>query len=68
MTAAVIKFPKQSISSGGGVTARRERRGANDADDNGQRTWNSGGLRRSPTPNPYVPRQPSEEDEDGKLL
>lgn len=63
MTAAVIKLPKQIIGVGGGVTARRERRGANDAED-----FNSGGgLKRSPTPNPYVPMQPTDEDEE-KLL
>jgi serine/threonine protein phosphatase PrpC len=30
MTSAVIKFPKQTIGKGGGVTARRERRGASE--------------------------------------
>ena len=66
MTAAVIKFPKQTTSAGGGgVMARRERRGADDAEENAQQF--SGGLRRSPTPNPYVPRQP-DEDDDRKVL
>lgn len=66
MTASVIKFPKQVIGTGGGVMARRERRGANSTEENGQHF--SSGLRRSPTPNPYVPRQPSEEDDEGKLI
>lgn len=62
MTAAVIKFPKEVIGSGGGVTARRERRGANDTNEGGEAAVSTGGLQRSPTPNPYVPKQPSEED------
>mmetsp|Transcript_16974 Transcript_16974/g.35639 ORF Transcript_16974/g.35639 Transcript_16974/m.35639 type:complete len:681 (+) Transcript_16974:650-2692(+) len=36
MTAAVIKFPKQTVGEGGGVTARRERRGAAESLDNRQ--------------------------------
>ncbi len=36
MTAAVIKFPKQTIGEGGGVTARRERRGESESLDNRQ--------------------------------
>ncbi|KAL7520882.1 hypothetical protein ACHAWX_006855 [Stephanocyclus meneghinianus] len=68
MTAAVIKFPKQTIGSGGGVTARRERRGANDSED-GEQNVKYVGLRRSPTPNPYVPRNASgDDDTDGKPL
>ena len=68
MTAAVIKFPKQSIGSGGGVIARRERRGANESED-GEQSVKYIGLRRSPTPNPYVPRGASDTDEsDGKPL
>eukprot|EP00804_Cyclotella_cryptica_P002389 CCRYP_004091-RB/>CCRYP_004091-RB protein AED:0.04 eAED:0.04 QI:951/1/1/1/1/1/2/264/406 len=68
MTAAVIKFPKQSIGAGGGVIARRERRGANDSED-GEQNVKYTGLRRSPTPNPYVPRGPSENDgSDNKPL
>ena len=50
MTAAVIKFPKQSIAKGGGVTARRERRGASLADGEQQQQQT---LRR--VYNPYVP-------------
>jgi len=68
MTAAVIKFPKQTIGAGGGVTARRERRGANDSED-GEQNVKYVGLRRSPTPNPYVPRNASDNDDsDGKPL
>ncbi|KAL7468462.1 hypothetical protein ACHAXS_008686 [Conticribra weissflogii] len=36
MTAAVVKFPKQTIGEGGGVTARRERRGESESLDNRQ--------------------------------
>lgn len=37
MTACVIKFPKQIIGKGGGVLARRERRGAEASKRNGGR-------------------------------
>lgn len=67
MTAAVIKFPKETIGSGGGVNARRERRAATDTNESGEAAISSGGLPRSHTPNPYVPKQPSEED-DGMPL
>ena len=59
MTAAVVKFPKQVVGSGGGVTARRERRGAaannaeggaNGGEGEGEQ---QGHLRR--VYNPYVP-------------
>ncbi|KAL7549283.1 hypothetical protein ACHAWF_012558, partial [Thalassiosira exigua] len=60
MTAAVIKLPKQSVGTGGGVTARRERRGANDDAKDGKGGKKDGGdgrpqgqLRR--VGNPYVP-------------
>jgi hypothetical protein len=67
MTAAIIKFPKQSIGTGGGVTARRERRGANESDD-GEQNVRIVGLQRSHTPNPYIPIQPAENDDEGKPL
>ena len=65
MTAAVIKFPKQTIGKGGGVTARRERRGANDGGENKDDGGDSH-LRR--VYNPYVPpaqRQQQESKGDG---
>lgn len=60
MTAAVIKFPKQVIGKGGGVTARRERRGAAMADGDDE-TQQQQTLRR--VYNPYIPPGMREADE-----
>lgn len=49
MTAAVIKFPKQAVGTGGGVTARREQRGA----ANG-RNGDGGGEQPPRAYNPYA--------------
>lgn len=54
MTAAVIKFPKQTIGKGGGVAARRERRGASsDSNSKDGGDQEQGHLRR--VYNPYIP-------------
>lgn len=50
MTAGIIKFPKQTTGSGGGVMARRERRGAIDAENDDRHEQ---ALRR--VYNPYLP-------------
>jgi len=65
MTAAVIKFPKQTIGQGGGVAARRERRGEDEGAKDGEQNVSSGGLRRAYTPNPYVPKRGDDDKDDG---
>ena len=50
MTAGIIKFPKQTTGSGGGVMARRERRGAIGAENDDRHEQ---ALRR--VYNPYLP-------------
>jgi hypothetical protein len=79
MTAAVIKFPKQTIGKGGGVQARRERRdgvggGASARNGGGGRNVNNNDeqqqavLRR--VYNPYVPphsqREGGQQTQEGK--
>ncbi|KAL9187295.1 hypothetical protein ACHAXT_001398 [Thalassiosira profunda] len=68
MTAAVIKFPKQTIGKGGGVAARRERRGAS-ATNEGQ-GGDEGQVHLRRVYNPYIPpaqrEQEEEEEEDGE--
>jgi serine/threonine protein phosphatase PrpC len=60
MTAAVIKFPKQVVGQGGGVMARRERRGA--ADDEGGDHAENVHFRR--VYNPYIPKETNYDDEE----
>jgi len=60
MTAAVIKFPKQVVGQGGGVMARRERRGA--AEDDGDHT-NDDNVHLRRVYNPYIPKETNCDDQ-----
>ena len=74
MTAAVIKFPKQTIGKGGGVQARRERRRRERRDGaggGGASARNGGGSRSDKRVyNPYVPphsqREGGQQTQEGK--